>query len=102
MNRRVSTWLTVILGTGAALTVLGLILRATIEVRHNRGAEIYVNGKGMQIHWVHDLTKWAAVFIATLVVLVAVAIYSCRRKRDLALFRMLDPGTSTKSSVQDK
>jgi hypothetical protein len=101
MNRRVSAWLTVILSIGAVLTVAGLILRATIEVRHNRGADIYINGKGMQVHWVDDLTGWAAVLLATLVMLVALAIYSWRRKRDLALVKKLEARVNAEPSVQD-
>jgi hypothetical protein len=102
MNRRVSIWLTVILGVGAVLTVSGLILRATTEVRHNRGAETYVNAQGMQVHWVDVLTMWAAVLLAILVMVVAIAVYAWRHKRDLALIEKLEARISPEPTVRDK
>jgi hypothetical protein len=102
MNRRVSAWLTVILGVGVVLTVSAGIFRAIVEVRHNRGAEIYVNAKGMQVHWVDDLTKWAAVLLTTLVLLVAIAVYKWRRKRDAALIDKLEAQIGAEPPVRDK
>jgi hypothetical protein len=90
MNRRVSIWLTVVFGLGAALAVSAWILRAIIEVRNNHGAETYVNAQGMQVHWVDVLTMWAAVFAALLVMLVAIAIHSWRRKKNVALVKKLE------------
>ena len=72
------------------LAVSAWILRATIEVRNNRGSETYVNAQGMQVHWVDVLTMWAAVFLALLVMLVAIAIHAWRRKKNLALVRNLE------------
>jgi hypothetical protein len=102
MNRRVSAWLTGILGIGAVLTVSAAILRAVMEVRHNRGAETFVNAHGMQVHWVDDLTMWTAAFLAILIILGATAIYGWRRKRDLALVRKLEARISAEPSVRDK
>jgi heme/copper-type cytochrome/quinol oxidase subunit 2 len=102
MNRRVSIWLTVIFGVGVVLTVSTWILRAIIQVRHNRGAETYVNVQGMQVHWVDVLTMWTAVFLTALVLLIARAIYSWRRKRDLVLIEKLERRISSESTDRDK
>jgi hypothetical protein len=102
MNRRVSIWLTVILGVGAVLAVSGWILRAIIQVHHNRGAETYVNSQGLQVHWVDVLTMWAAVLVVALVLLVARAIYTWRRKRDLVLIERLEGRVGSESTVRDK
>jgi hypothetical protein len=102
MNRRVSIWLTVIFAVGAVLAVSAWILRAVIEVRNNRGAETYVNVQGMQVHWVDVLTMWAAVLLAILGMVVAIAIYAWRRKRDLALFEKLDAKIAHERAVRDK
>jgi uncharacterized membrane protein len=102
MNRRVSAWLSVLLGVGAVLTIFGLILRAIVEVLHHRGAETYLNAKGMQVHWVDVLTMWAAALLVFLVILIATAVFNWRRKRDLALVRELEARTSTESPVRDK
>jgi hypothetical protein len=90
VNRRVSIWLTVAFGVGAVLAISGLVLRATIEVRHNRGAETYVNVQGMQVHWVDVLTLSAALLVALVVLLVATAIFNWRSRRDAALVKKLD------------
>ena len=102
MNRRVSAWLTGILGVGAVLTVSAAILRAVMEVRHNRGTETYVNAHSMQVRWVDDLTMWAAAFLAILIILGATAIYSWRRKRELALVKKLEARIRAEPSVRDK
>jgi len=92
----------VIFAVGAVLAVSAWILRAVIEVRNNRGAETYVNVQGMQVHWVDVLTMWAAVLLAILGMVVAVAIYAWRRKRDLALFEKLDAKIGHEPTVRDK
>jgi cytochrome bd-type quinol oxidase subunit 2 len=102
MNRRVSIWLTVIFGVGVVLAVSTWIFRATTEVRNNRGAETYVNAQGMQVHWVDVLTMWVAVLLATLVVLVAIAIHARRRKSNLALIEKLRAATSPEPAARDK
>jgi uncharacterized membrane protein len=102
MNRRVSIWLTVIFGIGAVLAVSAWILHAINQVRHNRGAETYVNAQGMQVHWVDVLTMWAAVALVALVLLVARAIYNWRRKRDLVLIEKLEGRSRSESTVRDK
>jgi hypothetical protein len=94
MNRRVSIWLTVVFGIGAVLAISGLILRATMEVRHNRGAETYVNVQGMQVHWVDVLTLSAAAFVTLGVLLVATVIFNWRNKRDTALVKKLEAASS--------
>ena len=102
MNRCVSAWLTGIFLVGAVLTLSGWILRATIEVLHGRGAEIYFNAQGMQVHWVDVLTMSAAALVAILVILVATAIFNWRRKRDMALVKKLDASISTEPSGEGK
>jgi hypothetical protein len=102
MNRRVSTWLTAILGIGAVLTVVGWLLRATIEVLHRRGSDTYVNAKGMQVHWVDVLTMAAAAFLAIVVILVATAVFTWRHKRDLASLEKLEASVSPELSDRDK
>src|SRR5579863_1008836 len=89
MNRLVYFWLTAIFGIGALLAITGLLLRATIEVLHHRGAETYVNAQGMQVHWVDVLTMTAAVLAMFLVLLVATAFNKWRNKRDAALIEKL-------------
>jgi uncharacterized membrane protein len=102
MNRRVSIWLTVIFGVGAVLAVSAWILRAIVEVRNKRGAETYVSARGLEVHWVDVLTMWAAVLLAVLVMLVAIAIYVWRRRRDLALIEKLEARTSPEPTIRDK
>jgi hypothetical protein len=102
VKRRVSASLAVILGVGVVLTVAAGLLRAIIEVRHNRGAEIYVNAKGMQVHWVDDLTKWAAVLLTTFVFLVAIAVYKWRQKRDAARVNELEARISGETPAEDE
>jgi phosphoglycerol transferase MdoB-like AlkP superfamily enzyme len=94
MNRRVSIWLTALFGICAVLAISGLILRATVEVLHNRSAETYVNMQRMQVHWVDVLTLSAAVLVALVVLLVATAIFNWRNKRDAALVKKLDAAAS--------
>jgi hypothetical protein len=84
------------------LTLVGWVLRAAIEVLHHRGAETYVNAQGMQVHWVDVLTMSAAALLATLVVLVATAVFYWRRKRDLALAQELEAKISAASSGRDE
>jgi hypothetical protein len=100
MNRRVNIWLTVVLGIGAVLPVSGLVLRATIEVLHHRGAEIYVNAKGMQVHWVDVLTGTASLLLALLVLLVATACFNWRSRRDAPLVKTDE--TNSAASDLDK
>jgi hypothetical protein len=102
MNRRVSAWLTAIIGVGMVLTIAGWILRATIEVLHHRGADIYVNAKGMQVHWIDVLTMSAAAFLAILAILIATAVFHWRRKRDLALVAKLEANNNSELSDQEK
>jgi hypothetical protein len=102
MNRRVSIWLTVIFGVGVLLAVSAWILRAIVEVRNNRGAETYESARGLQIHWVDVLTMWTAVFLAILAMLVAIAIYAWRRKRDAARIAKLEARISHEPAVRDK
>jgi uncharacterized membrane protein len=102
MNTRVSAWLTVVLGVGAVLAISGLVLRATIEVRHHRGAETYVNAQGMQVHWIDVLTLSAAVLIALIALLVATLIYNRRRNGDAALIRKLEARNAAASSADHK
>lgn len=102
MNRRVSICLTALFGVGAVLAVSAWILRAIIQVRHNHGAETYVNAQGMQVHWVDVLTMWTAVLVVAFVLLVARAIYTWRRKRDLVLLENLEGRSSSESTVSDK
>jgi|SRR5580658_809061 hypothetical protein len=101
MNRLVSAWVTAIIGVGVILTLVGWILRATIEVLHNRGAETYVNAKGMQVHWVDVLTMSVAALLALLVILVATAVFYWRRKRDLAQAKELDAKISAELLNRD-
>jgi uncharacterized membrane protein len=102
MNRRVSIWLTVLFGVGAVLTVSTWILVAIVKVRNNRGAETYVSARGLDVHWIDVLTMWAAVLLAILVMLAAIAIYACRRKRDLALIDKLEARTNSEATLRDK
>jgi Kef-type K+ transport system membrane component KefB len=100
MNRRVSFWLTVIVGVGVVLDISGWILRAIFEVRHGHGAETFVNAKGMQVHWVDVLTMSSAAFVATLVMLVATMFVTWRKKRDAALIKKLEARDSAESDDQ--
>jgi hypothetical protein len=102
MKRRVSIWLTVIFGVGAVVAVSAWILRAVVEVRNNRGAETYENARGLQVHWVDVLTMWAAVLLATLGMVVAIAIHAWRRKRDAALIAKLEARIGHELTVRDK
>jgi hypothetical protein len=101
-NRRVSIWLTVFLGVGAVLAISGLILRASIEVLHGRGAETFVNAQGMQVHWVDVLTLSVASLMALIVLFTATAIFNWRKKRDLALIKKLDAEIAAAAIDLDK
>jgi|HubBroStandDraft_6_1064221.scaffolds.fasta_scaffold847649_2 heme/copper-type cytochrome/quinol oxidase subunit 2 len=102
MSRRVSIWLTVIFGVGAVLAVSTSILYAIVKVRNNRGAETYLSARGLEVHRVDVLTMWAAVLLSILVMLVAIAIYAWRRKRDLALIEKMEARTNSEPTLRDK
>ena len=102
MNRRVRFWLMLAFGVGTALAVCGWIMRATLEVQHGRGADTYVSAMGLQVHWVDVLTMWTAVLVATLVMLVATAVSSWRRKRDVSQLKKQNAENSAASVDQDK
>lgn len=95
MNRRVRFWLVIAFGVATALAVSGWILRAIFEVQHGRGAETFIGGKGLQVHWVDVLTMFFAVIVAILAMLIATMIVTCRKKRDLALTKKEDSGDGT-------
>ncbi len=89
MNRRVRIWLITGFGVATVLAVAGWILRATFEVLHGRGSETFISAKGLEVHWVDVLTMWIAVFAATVVIVVAMAIAAWRKKRDLAVIKKM-------------
>lgn len=101
-TRRVSILVTVVLGVAAALGISALVIRATFEILHGRGADTYKNVYGLPIHWVSVLTSLIAVGVALLVALGARLFVIWRDKREITeLIKQLDARNNTVATEQE-